>query len=172
VRSRGNRILNLNSDRNIACEKSFELSTTTKILVVTCERRFVAVVNVLLNLHTTNNMSGWDPNFAYNAGPGQPQGFYNPSAPTDAPSFYGNYGTGSDSAYAPTAMNFMTPAPLGDGPYDATAESDEFANEPPLLEELGINPEHIFQKTLAVLNPFRATRPEVAGDSDLAGPLV
>ena len=118
-------------------------------------------------------MSGWDQNFGYNPGAGQPQqGFYNPTAPTDTPSFYGNYGTGSDPSYAPTTMNFMTPAPLGDGPYDSNAEGDEFANEPPLLEELGINPEHIFQKTLAVLNPFRATRPDVAGDSDLAGPLV
>ena len=36
----------------------------------------------------------------------------------------------------------------------------------------GINAEHILQKTLSVLNPFRATRPDVAGDSDLAGPLV
>lgn len=60
------------------------------------------------------------------------------------------------------------------GPYGAGGETydDEFANEPPLLEELGINPEHIFQKTLAVLNPFRATRADVAGDADLAGPLV
>lgn len=49
---------------------------------------------------------------------------------------------------------------------------DQFENEPPLLEELGINTEHIMQKTLAVLNPFRSTRSDVAGDADLAGPLV
>merc|ERR1712179_263905 len=41
-----------------------------------------------------------------------------------------------------------------------------------LLEELGINPDHIMQKTLTVLNPFRATDASVAGDSDLAGPIV
>uniref|UniRef100_A0A0K2U7R6 Protein YIPF n=2 Tax=Lepeophtheirus salmonis TaxID=72036 RepID=A0A0K2U7R6_LEPSM len=58
----------------------------------------------------------------------------------------------------------MTPGPA--------AEEDEFANEAPLLEELGINVEHIMQKTYAVLNPFHATHPDVAGDSDLAGPLV
>jgi len=60
------------------------------------------------------------------------------------------------------------------GSYGSSGDAydDEFSNEPPLLEELGINPEHIFQKTLAVLNPFRATRADVAGDSDLAGPLV
>ena len=32
-----------------------------------------------------------------------------------------------------------------------------FEDEPPLLEELGINPDHIFQKTLTVLNPMRTT---------------
>ena len=32
---------------------------------------------------------------------------------------------------------------------------DDFTNEPPLLEELGIYPDHILQKTLSVLNPFR-----------------
>ncbi|QQP42054.1 Protein YIPF, partial [Caligus rogercresseyi] len=47
-----------------------------------------------------------------------------------------------------------------------------FANEPPLLEELGINVEHIMAKTYAVLNPLHVTHPDVAGDSDLAGPLV
>lgn len=36
-----------------------------------------------------------------------------------------------------------------------TLGDDEFSNEPPLLEELGIYPEHIIQKTLSVLNPFR-----------------
>jgi len=76
----------------------------------------------------------------------------------------------------------MTPAPIGDPGFGAGpapgagpaggAGGEDYENEPPLLEELGINAEHILQKTLAVLNPFRATRPEVAGDSDLAGPLV
>merc|ERR1719228_2662740 len=47
-----------------------------------------------------------------------------------------------------------------------------FEDEPPLLEELGINPDHIFQKTLTVLNPMRTTDASVAGDSDLAGPIV
>ena len=32
-----------------------------------------------------------------------------------------------------------------------------FEDEPPLLEELGINPDHILQKTLTVLNPMRST---------------
>lgn len=47
-----------------------------------------------------------------------------------------------------------------------------FEDEPPLLEELGINPDHIMQKTLTVLNPMRSTDASIAGDSDLAGPIV
>ena len=109
----------------------------------------------------------WDQNNGYPANQ-QQQGFYNPSAP-EATSFYGNYGPGSDSAY-PTA--FMTPAPAYNSVGEGIYVDDEYANEPPLLEELGINPEHILQKTLSVLNPFRVTRPDVAGDADLAGPLV
>ena len=63
-------------------------------------------------------------------------------------------------------MNYGTPdAPPGPG-------GDDFSNEPPLLEELGINPDHIVQKSLTVLNPMRSIRSEAAGDADLAGPLV
>jgi hypothetical protein len=52
------------------------------------------------------------------------------------------------------------------------AAPSDFDDEPPLLEELGINPEHIVQKTLSVLNPFRATEQSVLQDTDMAGPLV
>ena len=49
--------------------------------------------------------------------------------------------------------------------------------EPPLLEELGIDPDRILQKTLAVLNPFhRKGQIDDANyllqDSDLAGPVA
>ncbi|XP_033189383.1 yip1 domain-containing 1 [Bombus vancouverensis nearcticus] len=49
--------------------------------------------------------------------------------------------------------------------------------EPPLLEELGIDPDRILQKTLAVLNPFhRKAQIDDANyllqDSDLAGPVA
>jgi len=52
-----------------------------------------------------------------------------------------------------------------------TAASD-FEDEPPLLEELGINFDHIIQKTWAVLNPFQDTDASILQDTDLAGPLV
>ncbi|XP_044254290.1 protein YIPF5 [Tribolium madens] len=62
----------------------------------------------------------------------------------------------------------------GSGPAGGAYEGagGDFEDEPPLLEELGINPEFIVQKTLTVLNPFHT--PEVAAlqDTDLAGPLV
>jgi len=57
------------------------------------------------------------------------------------------------------------------GPSAAGGGSSGFEDEPPLLEELGIHPDHILQKTLTVLNPWRATDQAAAGDSDLAGPL-
>ncbi len=115
-------------------------------------------------------MSGWseysyEPNFGTagggggEGGGGGGGGFYEGSS---------SYGAGASLGEQPM---FMTPASIG-ADVGGGADDDEFCNKPPLLEELGINVEHIAQKTLAVLNPFRATSPEVAGDSDLAGPLA
>jgi len=59
-----------------------------------------------------------------------------------------------------------------EAPYVPTSSGNEFDDEPPLLEELGINPDHILQKTLAVLNPFRVTDAAILQDTDLAGPLA
>ncbi|XP_015602132.1 protein YIPF5 [Cephus cinctus] len=58
-----------------------------------------------------------------------------------------------------------------------TAGFGEEEDEPPLLEELGIDPDRIIQKTLAVLNPFhRRGQTDDANyllqDSDLAGPVT
>jgi len=87
---------------------------------------------------------------------------------------------------APPATNENNPYLAGGNEYtgamfipDATQQygeefgqaANEFDGEPPLLEELGINPDHILQKTLAVLNPLGTTQAVIAGDSDLAGPL-
>ncbi|KAK6756107.1 hypothetical protein RB195_014474 [Necator americanus] len=55
-------------------------------------------------------------------------------------------------------------SPSGDG--------EDYENEPPLLEELGINFSHIKEKTFAVLNPVGSASAEVIEDQDLAGPLV
>ncbi|KAG6608874.1 Rab GTPase interacting factor, Golgi membrane protein [Phytophthora cinnamomi] len=58
------------------------------------------------------------------------------------------------------------------GYYDEEDDDDEFANEPPLLEELGINFEHIWAKTVSVLLPTKQINEHILDDADLAGPLV
>lgn len=48
-----------------------------------------------------------------------------------------------------------------------------YPGEPPLLQELGINFDHIKGKTLTVLNPLkRDVNPDIMTDSDLAGPIL
>ncbi|KAJ6228344.1 protein yipf [Anaeramoeba flamelloides] len=49
---------------------------------------------------------------------------------------------------------------------------NNFENEPPLLEELEINFDHIKSKMLSVLNPFKPVDTIFINDSDLAGPLI
>ncbi|XP_029030613.1 protein YIPF5 [Betta splendens] len=50
--------------------------------------------------------------------------------------------------------------------------SSSFDDEPPLLEELGINFDHIWQKTLTVLHPLKAADGSIMNETDLAGPMV
>lgn len=90
-----------------------------------------------------------------------------------------NYASNDQSTignpYSNTTPNMatFTPSIPTMGTYDYSANPDDpFAGEPPLLEELGINFEHIIQKTFAVLNPFKKTDPSILQDADLAGPLV
>ncbi|KAK6524927.1 hypothetical protein TWF281_011819 [Arthrobotrys megalospora] len=47
-----------------------------------------------------------------------------------------------------------------------------YDDEPPLLEELGINFGHIKMKTLIVLNPLASIDQHIMDDSDLAGPIL
>ncbi|XP_044274337.1 protein YIPF7 isoform X2 [Varanus komodoensis] len=49
---------------------------------------------------------------------------------------------------------------------------DSFDEEPPLLEELGINFDHIWQKTLTVLNPMKPADGSIMNETDLTGPMV
>lgn len=44
--------------------------------------------------------------------------------------------------------------------------------EPPLLEELGINITHIWQKTFTVLNPMKTIDQGIMEDADLWGPFL
>jgi protein YIPF5/7 len=47
-----------------------------------------------------------------------------------------------------------------------------YDDEPPLLEELGINFDHILSKTRAVMYPRRTVPEGILDDTDLAGPLL
>ena len=110
-------------------------------------------------------MSGWDQSYDFGGNQGQ-QGFYDPTA--------SNYNYNYDAPPEYSTQNADVGNFGGSSQFDGGSKpsEDDFSNEPPLLEELGINPDHIIQKTLTVLNPMRSTRSEVAGDADLAGPLV
>lgn len=50
-------------------------------------------------------------------------------------------------------------------------DMEDYDNEPPLLEELGIHWEHIFEKTKAVINPSQRLNEHILDDADLAGPI-
>ncbi|XP_053778823.1 protein YIPF7 [Desmodus rotundus] len=66
---------------------------------------------------------------------------------------------------------FFQPAPTPDY-YTQSPYIDSFDEEPPLLEELGINFEHIWQKTLTVLNPLKPADGSIMNETDLAGPIL
>ncbi|KAI8094303.1 hypothetical protein BDF21DRAFT_330491 [Thamnidium elegans] len=108
-----------------------------------------------------------------------------PSSQTggDGLQFYAS--TYGDQYSANTNANYYSSPPTGDmraSNYDYTSGSSGsfwsafgtggFADEPPLLEELGLNFGHIKTKSLAVLNPFRTVPHTIMDDTDLAGPLL
>ncbi|OSX69335.1 hypothetical protein BU14_1610s0003 [Porphyra umbilicalis] len=50
--------------------------------------------------------------------------------------------------------------------------TDDFDNEPPLLEELGINVDHIITKAKSVMNPFSSFPSTFAEEADMSGPIA
>ncbi|XP_056658555.1 protein YIPF7 [Monodelphis domestica] len=56
--------------------------------------------------------------------------------------------------------------------YSQPTYADSFDEEPPLLEELGINFDHIWQKTLTVLNPLKPADGSIMNETDLTGPIL
>ena len=81
------------------------------------------------------------------------------------------YGQSGPQLFNPMSVSSFDTSGINTDPFASTSD-DPFADEPPLLEELGINFDHITQKTLAVVNPLRSTDASILHDSDLAGPLV
>ncbi|KAJ2749867.1 hypothetical protein IWQ56_007144 [Coemansia nantahalensis] len=70
------------------------------------------------------------------------------------------------------ASSYGTAMPIVERSWLAAFGTGGFPNEQPLLEELGINFQHIKSKTLAVLNPFKPLDTKIYDDSDMAGPLL
>ncbi|OQR82327.1 hypothetical protein ACHHYP_16226 [Achlya hypogyna] len=82
--------------------------------------------------------------------------------------------TGSDSSPSSDmtgAMGRMGDGPSSTGQYGVGGDED-YENEPPLLEELGVNFGHIWMKTQSVLLPTKQITEHILDDTDLAGPLV
>jgi hypothetical protein len=81
-----------------------------------------------------------------------------------------NFNSSSSSSTSKNSINNMSS-------YNRYSyNSDDFADEPPLLEELGINVSHIQTKSLAVILPVRyaktAINENLMEDADMAGPIV
>jgi hypothetical protein len=55
--------------------------------------------------------------------------------------------------------------------YSADGDNEDYENEPPLLEELGIRFDHIWSKTQAVVNLKKQLSEHILDDTDLAGPV-
>ncbi|XP_074085617.1 protein YIPF7 isoform X1 [Macrotis lagotis] len=56
--------------------------------------------------------------------------------------------------------------------YSQPTYAGSFDEEAPLLEELGINFDHIWQKTLTVLNPLKPADGSIMNETDLTGPIL
>lgn len=84
-----------------------------------------------------------------------------------------SYNGQQQDMYNPNAYtgNIMTPQMPSKPDGLPDNYSGGFEDEPPLLEELGINFDHIYKKTLAVLNPFTDTDASIVNETDLTGPL-
>lgn len=94
---------------------------------------------------------GYPPNGMAAGGQG---GFYQSS--------FGQVGVGEAPAASDNTQFFMPP------PQQSTTS---FEDEPPLLEELGINVPAVIAKARAVLNPFSKVDSSFADEADMTGPV-
>lgn len=103
-----------------------------------------------------------------------PGNMYSSGAPP-APTGQGGPWFANPAATPANIGNFSPPpsnSSLSGVAYGADGDDEDYSNEPPLLEELGINFEHIWMKTQSVLIPTRPITEHILDDTDLAGPLV
>ncbi|KAK3698161.1 hypothetical protein QZH41_006982 [Actinostola sp. cb2023] len=118
-------------------------------------------------------------NYEQNAAQSQYQGSQGASQGYDQNQYgYNQYGGGNyydpnvndkSQYYAPPTYQ---PMPGNEVKEVHEAHSTGFEDEPPLLEELGLNLDHVWQKTLSVLNPLKQTDSHIMDDTDLGGPFL
>ncbi|KAG9458977.1 hypothetical protein H6P81_003485 [Aristolochia fimbriata] len=90
---------------------------------------------------------------------------FQPPRPTNVNLPFMSFDIGS----APVSTSFSTPVFGGNGV--GVGVGMGFDEEPPLLEELGINTRQIWRKTISILNPFRVNA-SLHEDADLSGPFL
>jgi len=113
----------------------------------------------------------------------QQQSFY--ATPESQPEQYSNYNTppqygntpttaGNNQNFYNSGANFYDPnTNMGSmGAVPSQISSDSFEDEPPLMEELGIDLQQIYQTTMTVLNPSKPAATTLMDDPDLSGPLI
>ena len=91
---------------------------------------------------------------------------HNNMNPSSSPWFANTAPTGPTPTIFTPQLNTTTMGRTTSGGLD-----DDYALEPPLLEELGINFDHIWTKTKSVLQPNKPISEHILDDTDLAGPL-
>lgn len=117
--------------------------------------------------------------FAY-AEPAQQQGFYSPPASQSqyntgySPAPSSQYNADTSQGFYNSGSSFYDPntnmGSMGAAPAQNTSTS--FDDEPPLMEELGIDIAQIYQTTMTVLNPSKPAATNLMDDPDLSGPLM
>ncbi|KAK9321034.1 hypothetical protein V1517DRAFT_327647 [Lipomyces orientalis] len=88
------------------------------------------------------------------------------------PTFGGSGGVSGASAGGVDGMSAAASGERLSGGWLAAFGTGGYSDEPPLLEELGVNFGHIKSKTLTVLNPLARVDQNIMDDSDLAGPIL
>ncbi|POM62253.1 Yip1 domain containing hypothetical protein [Phytophthora palmivora] len=134
------------------------------------EASFQAVTSNGLSTPTQRMNMNMDPN-AMSPWFTAPEGEYPPMNTQATHPNSNSSGSGFHSS-APGSSSGLSGTVGSSGYYDDEDDDNEFANEPPLLEELGINFDHIWAKTVSVLLPTKQINEHILDDADLAGPLV
>ncbi|CAL8275971.1 protein YIPF5 isoform X1 [Gadus morhua] len=107
--------------------------------------------------------------YAYNEGEGQAK---TPYVQYDYSQNMGYAAPGMMQPQQPYSGQIFQPTPAFTPTAAQSMYGSSFDDEPPLLEELGINFDHIWQKTLTVLHPMKVADGSIMNETDLAGPMV